>query len=277
MSYWGKLGHGHKEIILELVRALPEKLVSTILMPGCGDPHAVDVADLAWKIYDTTRKDILLPRDGRGKVFTKTVHFLFSDNGEWRVNLQQLTRLRSRQVDAKNRRSGFQLYARLDVCNLGLRDESIDMVIALGLFTSRALTAWEAALTELSRVAKPKALGCVTVPCRDGFADVFERELQRRSLRVERRVDAADQAPDPGDHEMGSPMRALFVFECDPQEQHGPQFKVRTDDANTANGEPFTTVTTCRGVRVCSVRSNFLPRLRDDCFFTGCQAAAGTP
>lgn len=153
-------------------------------------------------------------RDGsRGRVFTKTIDFIFSDVHDcWQRG--GLTRLRSHVYDVNGSLSGYQGFCRLDALNLGLRSNSIDLVLAFGLISPMVLALWRDVLSEMTRVGKRNATACITVPNRGGFATEVANELESRSLEILQRDEALDELPEMFDEPEA--MRTLLLFRLHP-------------------------------------------------------------
>lgn len=211
-GYWGMMGCGHKERILEVIRALPKGEHLLLLHLGCGFGLDVDIGDLARGIYYTTRKGIITPRGDRGYVFTKTIHCIFSDNLELAIDWRSCHLMRSEVSDAEGAVSGVQEFRRIDALAIDLPEQSADVVLAFGLISPRVLSQWRGVLSEITRVSKVTAVACVTVPSRSGFADDFADELASRHIAVLERDEAENMtAPPPAEGEARA-FRTLFVF-----------------------------------------------------------------
>ncbi len=205
-GYWGKMGRGHEHRVLRWIRALPEEHCSRVLVLGCGP--TVDTDDLGRRFYHSARRRA----DGGGYDRTKTVDLVFSDKQDcWTGSLR---RLEPRTCDKRGRLYFSLRFQPIDVLQIQLPDASVDLFLAFGLFSPRVDLGglWQDGLREIARVSTQRGIACVTVPCREGFADLFFEELRAQSMEILEDDTAEDAHPDSRHADAGAERRRLLVF-----------------------------------------------------------------
>ena len=204
----GKILPHQVEIIYKLLSNLPQGNEFNIVHLGFGDPllDQINLKKWAYEIYDLQREEYTDSRGNKPKRLIRKINVIFSDiwykstdieNIRWKLLLRsEITGFgESLYSDSY---SGKQEFRTLDAANLELSNNSMDFVIAIGLFSKHGVPGvWRnisVVLSEINSVLKDSGILIITIKNR--YFEEFKEESVKGNFSVEILDEAIDTVSD---------------------------------------------------------------------------------
>ncbi|MDB2398045.1 methyltransferase domain-containing protein [Candidatus Poseidoniales archaeon] len=205
----GKVLPHQVEIIYKMLSNLPQGNEYKIVHLGFGNPlfEHINLKNWAYRIYDLQRQEYTDIRGNKPKRLIRKINVIFSDiwykstdiETVWKWNLLLRSEI-SNFGDSlfSDSCSGKQEFRTLDAANLELSNNSMDFVIAIGLFSKHGVPGvWRnmsVVLSEINRVLKESGNLIITIKSKY-FAE-FKEESVKGNFSVEVLDEAIDTVSD---------------------------------------------------------------------------------
>ena len=204
----GKVLDHQVEIIYKMLSNLPQGNEYKIVHLGFGDPllEHINLKNWAYRIYDLQREEYTDIRGNKPKRLIRKINVIFSDIWykstdieNWRWNLLLRSEIPGFGDSLfSDSYSGKQEFRTLDAANLELSNNSMDFVIAIGLFSKHGVPGvWRnmsVVLSEIIRVLKES--GNLIITIRSKYFGEFKEESVKGNFSVEVLDEAIDTVSD---------------------------------------------------------------------------------
>lgn len=209
----GKITTEQEQIILDKIYHFPDNCEYEIVHIGAGIPaklarqygtpiHGPDFRGWSQSIHLAQCEEVSHPK-GSFRTLRKKIHVKYTDLYKnytdedflkWRIshNLRSEEILLNRDLET-TQTTGKQYFCRLDVLNMDLPDVSVDLMIAVGLFSKYVPSVWKnlgIALSEANRVLKDNGVLILTL-----HSDYYWEFLQS-AMWLSFDVEVIDRSPD---------------------------------------------------------------------------------
>jgi len=206
----GKILPHQVEIIYKMLSNLPQGDEYKIVHLGFGDPllEHINLKIWAYRIYDLQREEYTDSRGNKPKRLIRKINVIFSDiwykstdieNYRWNLLLRSEATGFGDSLYS-NSYSGKQEFRALDAANLELSNNSMDFVIAIGLFSKHGVpSVWRnmsVVLSEINRVLKDS--GNLIITTKSRYFEEFKEESVKGNFSVEILDEAIDTVSDYG-------------------------------------------------------------------------------
>ena len=201
----GKINSGQENLIFKKLSSLPRNKEYNIVHIGAGSPSSDHLNFRLWSrcIHLLQCEDLPHPRGGSFRTLTKKLNVKYSDLYEnasdedferWKIsnNLRSEESVMNPDLET-SQLTGKQEFCRLIVLDIDLPDESVDYLIAVGLFSKWVSIVWKnlpKALSEARRVLKKN--GALILTLHEDYFDEFSEAVSGQSFDME----ILDSSPD---------------------------------------------------------------------------------
>ena len=208
----GKITSKQEGIILKILSSLPKNKKYDVVHLGAGQPrpgvsyHHLDFGSWSRAIHLVQCEDCPHPRGGSFRTLVRKLNVKYSDlysagepeewNSSVRVNLRSEENLRNPDLET-SQLTGKQEFCRLNALDIDLPDESVDYLIAVGLYSKYVSLVWknlDKALSETKRVLKKK--GALILTLHSDYLGEFSEAATLQSFDIETLDDSPDEIPE---------------------------------------------------------------------------------
>ena len=204
----GKISPQQERMILSLLNGCQTHSIYNILHLGFGDPEddSIDVKKWSSSVHRLQRRETVSDRGETSFELIRKFNVIYSDVIYEDEDIKRFTngyqtKLRSEEWFEgsvfPNNFSGCQTYQRIDAMEMNLPDNSVDIIVAVGLFSKFVPSIWknlDCVLSEIERVIKKS--GMIILTLHSDYFEEFQKMVEQNTFSLTILDSSTDTIPE---------------------------------------------------------------------------------